>query len=413
MRIGIIGGGPAGFFGAISAAKVNPNAQITILESTQQPLEKVLLSGGGRCNVTHSCFDPKELVRNYPRGFKELIGPFNSFQPRDTMEWFNKHGVKLKTEPDGRIFPVTDSSSTIVDCLLNSTREAGITVKIGERVKQITHDQSEAHRGAFAIESFDGTVARYNRVLIATGSSHQGYRFAESLGHTIVPPVPSLFTFKIAETALRELSGISFEDVALTLLDKSTKLLDQRGPLLITHWGLSGPAVLKLSAWGARLLSERHYHADLLVNFFPDIPGDEIVSLLRKYKEVHGKRRLVTECPFELPKRYWSFILNRIAAPDDLIWSYLTKEQFAAICTEVNSAHFAVSGKGIFKEEFVTCGGVALNEVDFRTMQSKRCNGLYFAGEILDIDGITGGFNFQSAWTTGWIAGQKMGGGGL
>jgi predicted Rossmann fold flavoprotein len=410
MRIGIIGGGPAGFFGAIFGAKANPKAQITILEATQQPLEKVLLSGGGRCNVTHSCFDPKELVSNYPRGYKELIGPFNSFQPRDTMEWFNKHGVKLKTESDGRIFPVSDSSSTIVDCLLNTARELGITLKLAERVKQITQKQSESSQASFAVESFHGTVAQFDRVLLATGSSHQGYRFAESLGHTIVPPVPSLFTFKIADTALRELSGMSFESVELTLFDKATKLLEQRGPLLITHWGLSGPAVLKLSAWGARLLHERHYHADLLINFFPDTPRDEIVQLLRKYKETHGKRRLITECPFTLPKRYWSFILQRTAIPDELIWSYLTKDQLAAICTEVNSARFVVSGKGIFKEEFVTCGGVALNEVDFRTMQSKVRSGLFFAGEILDIDGITGGFNFQSCWTTGWIAGQKMGG---
>jgi len=409
MRIGIIGGGPAGFFGAIFAAKSNPKAQITILEATQQPLEKVLLSGGGRCNVTHSCFEPSELVRNYPRGFKELIGPFNSFQPRNTVGWFNKQGVRLKTEEDGRIFPVTDSSSTIVDCLLQAARDAGITIKLASRVQQITCEQTSKSRAVFVVELIEGAIEKYDRVLIATGSSHQGHNFAASLGHTIVPPVPSLFTFKIADTSLRELSGISFEDVQLTLYDKEIKLLTQRGPMLITHWGLSGPAVLKLSAWGARLLHERHYHADLRINFFPDISRDEVVKQLRTYKDAHGRRRIVTECPFELPKRYWNRIMQCATIPDDLIWSHITKEQLASICTEVSSAPFAVSGKGIFKEEFVTCGGVALNEVDFRTMQSKVCPGLFFAGEVLDIDGITGGFNFQSAWTTGWIAGQKMG----
>ena len=408
MRIGIIGGGPGGFFGAISAAQANPKAQITILEATQQPLEKVLLSGGGRCNVTHSCFEPSELVRNYPRGSKELLGPFNSFQPRNTVGWFNKQGVRLKTEEDGRIFPVTDNSSTIVDCLLNAAREAGITIKLASRVKQITREQTSKSKAVFVVELIEGAIEKFDRVLIATGSSHQGYAFAASLGHTIVPPVPSLFTFKIADATLRELSGISFEDVELTLFDKATKLLVQRGPMLITHWGLSGPAVLKLSAWGARLLHERHYKADLRINFFPDIPRDEVVKQLRTYKDAHGKRRIVTECPFELPKRYWNRIMQSAKIPDDLIWSYITKEQLAAICTEVSSAPFAVSGKGIFKEEFVTCGGVALNEVDFRTMQSKPCQGLYFAGEILDIDGITGGFNFQSAWTTGWIAGLNI-----
>lgn len=408
VRIAVIGGGPAGFFGAISAAEHNPGAEIVIFEATHKPLDKVRISGGGRCNVTHNCTDPALLVRNYPRGYKELIGPFNRFQPKDTIAWFTRHGVQLKAEADGRMFPVTDDSATIVNCLLRAAHDRGIKPRLAARIKHIRQKNDQKPSPVFSVTLMDASANDFERVLLATGNSPQGYRLAEALGHTIVPPVPSLYTFKIDDARLRGLSGISFDDVHLALCDKGAALLEQRGPILITHWGLSGPAVLKLSAWGARLLHERHYHAELLINFVPNLSRGEVERLLREQKERHGRRRVAGDSPFGLPKSYWSRMVNAAGISDPLIWSYLTKEQLVALCRELTEARFAIAGKGIFKEEFVTCGGVALDEIDFRTMQSKRCSGAYFAGEVLDIDGITGGFNFQSAWTTGWIAGESM-----
>ncbi len=404
MRVAVVGGGAAGFFGALSAAKHFPKSKITIFESTNEPLDKVRISGGGRCNVTHNCMVPSELVKNYPRGYKELLGPFYTFQPKDTINWFAERGVKLKAEKDGRMFPITDSSSTIIDCLINAVEDADITLRLNTLVKKITRETS-----SFTIELHEAPSETLDKVLITTGSSHQGYRFAQSLGHTIVPCVPSLFTFKISDLRLNDLSGISFEQVHLTLSDGGTKLLEQRGPMLVTHWGLSGPAILKLSAWGARMLHERKYHADLFVNFIPDNTSEEVLQRMRMFKDQHGRKRVMTDSPFDLPKRFWGRIVDYVEIPETCLWSAIKKEQLAALCEQLTHAKFAVIGKGIFKEEFVTCGGVPLNEVDFRTMQSKICPGLYFAGEVLDIDGITGGFNFQSAWTTGWIAGKSIG----
>ncbi|MBI5267662.1 MAG: aminoacetone oxidase family FAD-binding enzyme, partial [candidate division Zixibacteria bacterium] len=252
------------------------------------------------------------------------------------------------------------------------------------------------------------TPERYDRLLLATGSEHQGYRFAQSLGHTIIPCVPSLFTFKVTDNRLTDLSGISFPDVHLAISLGDSKKLEQSGPLLITHWGLSGPAVLKLSAWGARLLHDCHYHADLTINFLPELSTDQLTTRLLAYKQNNPKRFITTESPVPIPKRYWSRIVQYVGIADDTTWTHLSKEQMTSIITEVTRARFAICGKGIFKEEFVTCGGVDLKEVDFKTMQSKLCPGLYLAGEILDIDGITGGFNFQSCWTTGWLAGMSM-----
>lgn len=409
MRIAVIGGGAAGFFGAISAAQHNPKAKITIFESTDQPLDKVRISGGGRCNVTHNCMMPPELVKGYPRGYKELLGPFNTFGPKNTIVWFTERGVKLKAEKDGRMFPVTDSSSTIIDCLMKAAADAGIQLRLNTLVKKITQETNEKSQPIFTLELHETKSETFDRVLIATGSGHQGYRFAQSLGHTIVTCVPSLFTFKISDLRLNDLSGNTFEQVHLTLSDKGTKLLEQRGPMLVTHWGLSGPAVLKLSAWGARMLHERKYHADLFVNFVPDSSQEDVLQRMRTFKDQHGRKRVMNDSPFDLPKRFWSRIVDYVEIPEVCLWSAIKKEQLAALCEQLTQAKFAIIGKGIFKEEFVTCGGVALNEVDFRTMQSKVCPGLYLAGEVLDIDGITGGFNFQSAWTTGWIAGKSIG----
>jgi len=403
MRLGIIGGGAAGIFGAIAAATANHSAEVVVFEATDRPLDKVRISGGGRCNVTHHCFDPAELVGNYPRGHKELRGPFSRFQPRDTVAWFKAHGVELKVEPDGRMFPITDSSRTIIRCLLDTAAAVGADLRLNAGVKAVTRDSD-----GFSIEPHGGRTERFDRVLLATGSSPQGYRFAEALGHAIVPCVPSLFTFKVDDPRLAELAGVAFERIDLTLLGEGRQKLHQSGPMLITHWGLSGPAVLKLSAWGARLLHEHRYRATLKVNFLPDLTAAQIEGELKNCRSRHPKRHAVGECPFPLPKRYWTRIVQTAGATDETTWANLTKEALAGIITELSDASFAIGGKGIFKEEFVTCGGVSLKEVDFKTMQSRRCAGLYFAGELLDIDGVTGGFNFQNAWTTSWIAGGSM-----
>ncbi len=406
MRIAVVGGGAAGFFGALSAASCNPSLKIDLFEAAQQPLRKVKISGGGRCNVTHHSFDLPELVKGYPRGAKELLGPFTRFGPRETVDWFEKEGVRLKTEEDGRMFPVTDQSATVVDCLVNAARSRGIQLRLGAKVKSIF--TAAASAAQFEIELSDGGRERYDRLLLATGGSPAGYRFAASLGHSIVPCVPSLFTFNVADPRIVGLSGISFEKVALTFSDGHSRSLKQTGPLLITHWGLSGPAVLKLSAWGARMLENCKYHAMLTINFLPDYKAEQVQQELLTFKQQNGRKRVQSEKLFSIPARYWSRLVQSSGIDAETAWTNVSKQAMTELVSELTAARFAVCGKGIFKEEFVTCGGVKLKEVDFKTMQSKLVPGLYLAGEILDIDGITGGFNFQSAWTTGWIAGGSM-----
>jgi len=416
MRIAIIGGGAAGFFGALSAATHSPKAQIVIYEATHKPLAKVRISGGGRCNITHHCFDPVELCKNYPRGAKELRGPFSHFQPQDTVAWFQSHGVQLQTESDGRMFPVSNDSETIVACLSKTASEKGIEVRPGSRVKDIQVQKRKSGAYGFTVtlendkpETEDNT--RYDKVLIATGSSRPGYRLAAELGHSIVPCVPSLFTFKVADPRLRGLAGVSFNEAALTLKVANNSIFKQSGPLLITHWGLSGPAILKLSAWGARALSDSCYSAELSVNFLPGLNESSLLETLRERKQSHPKKHLSGDNPLAsagMPNRYWKRIIEISGADGQTTWANLKSATISAIITELNRAQFTVRGKGAFKDEFVTCGGVKLSEIDFQTMQSKVCPGLFCAGEILDIDGATGGFNFQNAWTTGWIAGRGM-----
>lgn len=408
IRIAIIGGGPAGFFGAVSAAGYKTSDEITIFEATQQPLGKVRISGGGRCNVTNHCYDPAELVKNYPRGGKELRGPFSRFQPRDTVAWFEKHGVRLKTESDGRIFPVTDNSETIINCLLTEAKMTGVRLCLGARVTAVSRLTDDPASPRFRIRFQDSAAEEFDKVLLATGSAPRGLTFAASLGHSLIPSVPSLFTFNIEDPRIENLAGISFEYVRLSMtIAKKTKLL-QSGPLLITHWGFSGPAVLKLSAWGARILHENNYQAELTVNFLPGLTGQSLLQKLVEFKSHQCRKHLLNSSPLPLPKRYWSRILENLGMDNKLTWGNLGNSSLRQIAEEISSAKFRVNGKGIFKEEFVTCGGVNLKEVNFKTMESKICPGLYFAGEILDIDGITGGFNFQSAWTTGWLAGQSI-----
>lgn len=392
-KVGVIGGGAAGYFAAIHCAEARPDAQVSVLEGTTRPLTKVRISGGGRCNVTHHCFDPELLVKNYPRGFRELRGPFSRFQPKDTVAWFARRGVELKSEVDGRMFPVTDDSETIISCLEKAAKGAGVEVRLGQIVKGIQHRD-----GKFFVQLRAGEEA-FDRLLLATGSGPQGVAAARSLGHQLVDPVPSLFTFNIDDPRLKELPGISFPEVELTLEPGgSGQVFKQRGPLLITHWGLSGPAVLKLSAFAARELFLSRYKARLRINF---LPGEAPATVSAK---VFATRQL----PPSLPKRFAQALIQHVGIEAKASWANLSGELLQRLASELSQGEYQVDGKGVFKDEFVTAGGVALKEVDFRTMESKRCPGLYFAGEILDVDGITGGFNFQNAWTTGYLAGQAM-----
>ena len=403
----VVGGGAAGFFGAITCAETYPHSRITLLERDRKFLSKVRISGGGRCNVTHDCFDAALLAQNYPRGGQALHGAFRRFQPRDTIDWFAARGVRLKAEPDGRMFPVSDSSETIVTCLIEAAKTCSVDMRTEAGVTSVTRrgDGGDTTTG-FTLRLKSGGQLDCDRVLLATGSDRRAYTWAESCGHTIEPPVPSLFTFAVPDPRLADLAGVSVDNVQLRLA--GTRLV-QTGPILITHWGLSGPVVLKLSAWGARILHDRNYQADLLINWLPGLKADELNQHLLKVKSEHPRQLVGSHSPFRLPLRLWQRLVATAEIADGERWADLSKPQLKCLTQELVRGKYFVQGKGIFKEEFVTCGGVNLDEVNFATLESRRCPGLYFAGEILDIDGLTGGFNFQSAWSTGWIAGKAMG----
>jgi predicted Rossmann fold flavoprotein len=405
LNIVVIGGGAAGFFGAIACAKANPHAQVTLFEASRQPLAKVLISGGGRCNVTHACFEPQRLIQNYPRGSRALLGAFTRFQAQDTVAWFSAHGVHLKTEADGRMFPITDNSETIVECLVKAAAKSGIELRIGTPVvaiKQLAQNQG------FEIFGKSGATKQCDRLLLATGSNPVGYKIAREFGHHIEPPVPSLFTFNIPDAKLRSLAGISVDPVQLRL-ETGKPQLAQTGPLLITHWGMSGPAVLKLSAWGARFLHQNHYQAKLLVNWLPDLHQEQVRQKILAVKTQWSNKAIALHRGVDLPHRLWQYIVDRADITTEDRWAGLSNKKLNQLVQELTQGEYLINGKGVFKEEFVTCGGVNLKEVNFKTMESKLIPGLYFAGEILDIDGVTGGFNFQSAWTTSYLAGNAMG----
>jgi hypothetical protein len=398
----IAGGGPAGFFAAIRCAELSPNLRVLIIEKASQTLGKVLISGGGRCNVTHACFEPARLVTYYPRGANELRGAFTRFQPKDTVEWFESRGVKLKTEADGHIFPVTDSSETIADCLRGSAKKAGVEVSIGTSLLGV----QKSHSVGFSLE-----VRREARVfhlqtkklLIATGSDRKTWEIVKALGHTVIDPVPSLFTFNIKDRRIDGLAGLSVEDVTLKM-DSVTA----RGALLITHWGLSGPVALRCSAWGARELFEKKYKAKLLINWLGGYSLDKALDILRQnreWRENAGKRVSTHPAFSQIPLRLWKQLAEFVGEKN---WADVSKTELRKLAEELTAGEFTIHGKGQFREEFVTCGGVSLKEVDFRSMQSRLLPGLYFAGEVLDIDGLTGGFNFQSSWTTGWLVGSAL-----
>ncbi|MFS0515311.1 NAD(P)/FAD-dependent oxidoreductase [Nostoc sp. UIC 10607] len=405
LRIVVIGGGAAGFFGAIACAKANPDAEVTLLEASRQPLAKVLISGGGRCNVTHACFDPEELVQNYPRGAKALRGALTRFGPQDTVSWFAAGGVYLKTEADGRMFPVTNTSETIVECLIKAVATSGVKLRIGTHVTSVR----TAADGGFDILLKSGEPIKCDRLLLATGSSPVGYKIVRDLGHKIEPPVPSLFTFNIVDQKLRDLAGVSVNPAQLRLSGGGKSQLQQTGPLLITHWGLSGPAVLKLSAWGARVLHESRYQATLLINWLPQLPQEQVRQQILAVKDEWGKKAIALHRGIDLPHRLWQYIIARAGITTENRWAEISSKTLNQLVQELTQGQYLINGKGAFKEEFVTCGGVNLKEVNFKTMESRLVPGLYFAGEILDIDGVTGGFNFQSAWTTGYLAGLAMG----
>lgn len=403
MDIAIIGGGAAGFFSAITCATAMPQSQVTIFERGKSVLEKVRISGGGRCNVTHACFDAKTLVQYYPRGSRELLGPFMQFGPQQTIEWFQKRGVALKTEADGRMFPTTDNSQTIVDCLQKAAQQAGVTVRTHTRVEKIF---LAADKKNFQLQvQGEAELLSFSKVLIATGSNTAIWEMLRSLGHTIVPPVPSLFTFNIKDPRILDLMGIAAAHAQVRV--PGTKFQSE-GPLLITHWGMSGPGILRLSAWGARALEAHAYQFPLEVNWLGRLDAEAISDQLQQQKMEHAKKLIFARPLFELPARLWERLVTAAEIPDTLRWADLDKKRMQKLITQLSAGNFSVKGKSTFKEEFVTAGGVALNEVNFKTFESKKVPGLYLAGEVLDIDAITGGFNFQAAWTGAWIAGNAM-----
>ncbi len=405
--VAVVGGGAAGYFGAIACAEANPAASVAIFERGRNPLAKVRVSGGGRCNVTHACFDPAELIRHYPRGGTALLGPFTRFQPRDTVAWFAERGVTLKTERDGRMFPVTDTSQTIIDCLVRSAQAAGVTVTPVVAIRQISR-LAEQEGGGFELRLTDGLPIRATRVLLATGSAAAGWDWARGLGHSIVPPAPSLFTFEITDAIIDGLAGVAVADAQVSL-GGASKVPEQRGPVLITHWGLSGPAVLKLSAWGARQLHDSGYRSTLTVCWLPEWREDALIERLGALKHESGAQRVATHSPFApIPNRLWARLCSAAEILEEQRWAKLPRANMLKLAAQLLRCRFEISGKGAFKDEFVTAGGVALAEVNFKTMESRICPGLYFAGEVLDIDAETGGFNFQAAWTTGWHAGRAM-----
>ena len=401
MKILIAGGGAAGFFAAIEARRQNPAAEVLLVEKSREWLAKVSISGGGRCNVTNVCSEPRLLAANYPRGGRELLGPFHRFNSAHTVAWFDAHGVALKAEPDGRMFPATDSSRTVVDCLLREASQAGVRM---ENLRGITGAGFNSGSGRFEVELSDQSRVEVDRLVICTGGNLNsgGWEAAAALGHTIEPPVPSLFTFHLSDPRLEGLSGVSVPDVELSV--PGTKLV-QRGALLVTHWGLSGPALLKLSAWGARELHRADYRFPLRINFAPGRNEAWAREALAGMRRQHGRARVVNHRPVDLPQRLWERLVAHAGA-GDTIWSMLPRAAAEQLSRALVDSRFTVEGKSMNKDEFVTCGGVRLSEVDFRTFESRLQPGLFFAGEVLDIDGVTGGYNFQAAWTGGWTAGR-------
>lgn len=401
MKIAIIGAGAAGCFAAANIAS-DKATEVVIFEKTGKALQKVKVSGGGRCNVTHACFDIPELIKHYPRGKRLLKKSLYRFSPKDTITWFENRGVSLKQEADGRVFPVTDSSQSIIDCLMDKLRDQNVIIEYNKAVISVKKEEKYLH-----ITFKDGSSYIADRVLISTGGfpKKEQYNLITDLGHKIEQPAPSLFTFNLPGNPITKLMGVTVSDVSLKIQGEK---LSERGPLLITHWGISGPVVLKASAWSAKLLQQRDYRFTVLISWLTDMKEDELRSVLQTIRQDKGKLLIQYKNPFELPKRLWEFLLVKAGVEEDVKWGELPAKSQNRLIQILLNDDYEVSGKTTFKEEFVTCGGVELSEIQPETMESRIVKGLYFAGEIMNVDGITGGFNFQHAWSSGIIAAEAM-----
>ncbi len=401
-KAAIIGGGAAGFFAALHLAEIDPYCEVHVFEKSTQLLSKVKGSGGGRCNVTHACFDNRTLVQFYPRGSKQLSSPFKEFSPIDTIAWFKERGVTLKTEADGRMFPVTDSSQTIINCFLEEAQRLGVRIHTQQGVSSFVQENNQ-----WKITFSDQSQFVADALLIATGSSELIWNQLKSLGIKIEEPAPSLFTFNVKDMNLHELSGTSVEHTSLKI--QGTKLKTE-GPLLITHWGMSGPAILKLSAWGALDLKALNYNFTLSISFLPAENDQSLMDFLKNLRSKESRKQVNSFSPFdEISKRLWNYLLGKSDITQQLNWADLSNKDLQRLVEELLHGQYKVNGKSTFKDEFVTCGGVSLDEINFKTYESKKYTGLFFAGEVINVDAVTGGFNFQHAWTSGWIAAEGIG----
>lgn len=403
-KLAVIGGGAAGFFAAVNAARLNPNLNVTIFEKSREVLSKVRISGGGRCNVTHHCFDPEVMSKAYPRGSRELRWAFEQFQPADTVSWFKDRGVELKTESDGRMFPTTDDSATVINCLKREADKHNVDILNRYRVETVKLEDGNQ----FQLSIRDHKNQTFDTVVIATGGSNRRntYRWLEDLGHSIVEPVPSLFTFNFKEKVFDDLAGISVSNGSVSIEGTSYQ---HDGPILITHWGISGPAVLKTSAWAARYLHEQNYNFTIRVNWLYPLNLQEVQRKLKKLRDINARKTTQKQDTFPIPNRLWNRFLELADIDPKTRWAELSNENIHQLTEQLANASYEIEGKTTYKEEFVTSGGIPLDEVNMGTMESKKIKNIYFAGEVLNIDGITGGYNFQSAWTTGWIAARNMG----
>lgn len=410
-RLVVIGGGAAGFFCAVNAARMNPGLDVLILEKTNKLLSKVKVSGGGRCNVTKACYSIAEMIKKYPRGASFLKKSFHHFFTSDTINWFKERGVVLKTEADGRMFPVTDSSQTIIDCLMKEANKYGVEIRLNAEVKELAIGNGlwAKEKRQFEILLGNNKTEYADFVCIASGGYPKGVQYAwlKQLGHTIDEPVPSLFTFNMPGNAITGLMGVAVDNVAVKI--SGTKL-SETGPLLITHWGMSGPAVLKLSAWGARELAIRDYQFAIVVNWIHDFNENSLRDKIQQLRFDKAAQKIINRNPFALPNRLWEYLLVQSGINGDIRWANLPAKEQNRLIKNLCAQEFAVRGKTTFKEEFVTAGGIQLSEIDFNTMQSRKVPHLFFAGEIINVDGITGGYNFQNAWTTGWLAAKGVSG---
>ncbi|MBR9833111.1 NAD(P)/FAD-dependent oxidoreductase [bacterium] len=401
-RIAVIGGGASGFFGAINTKELMPDSEVTIFEKTNQVLTKVKVSGGGRCNVTHACFDPQELTQYYPRGEKELRGPFHQFMTYDTIEWFGKRGVELKTEEDGRMFPVSNQSQDIIDCFLKSCEENNIAIKLKSELNQIM-PQEKGYRLSFT----NGQELFFDVVLIASGGNAKlsAYHWINEMDLQIITPRPSLFTFNLPKHPITQLMGLSVDHAVVSL---SHSNYESEGPLLITHWGMSGPAVLKLSSYAAIELNKRNYQFSYQVNWSGVEDHDSMEIILNQYKNDYPKRSIMKHKTINIPSRLWEYLVKVSISNPDCNWGDCSKKDLEQLATNLTEQSFIANGKTTFKEEFVSCGGVDNKEINFKRMECRKYPNLYFAGEVLNIDAVTGGFNFQAAWTTAYIAAKAI-----